>query len=170
MKTFKNIIVVALVFIQSVVFSQTESKIKVYAFLSETCPISQYYTAKLKQLDTIYRKSVDIIGVFSNHFSNENSIYDFKGTYSIPFSLVKDEGGALAKKFDANITPEVFVVDKTGKVIYSGRIDDSYMAINKKRDLTGTNELEDVLKMAASGQEVNVAKTKAVGCLITIKK
>jgi thiol-disulfide isomerase/thioredoxin len=145
-----------------------QSKTTVYIFLSETCPICQSYTLTLKELCLKY-PSVEFIGVFPNYYSDKKSIEKFRKEYSIPFQLTKDENAALTSKFKATITPEVFVVSN-GEIIYSGRIDDSFYAIGKRRNVITSTELDNALQQITSGKEVKTTKTKAVGCIINSSK
>lgn len=151
-------------FSQGTIDNPDQSKTTVYIFLSETCPICQSYTLTLKKLYSEY-PSVEFIGVFPNYFSDTNTISEFQKEYSIPFKLIKDGHGLLAKKLKATITPEVFVVTNNF-VDYSGRIDDSFYAIGKRRNVITSSELNEVLSQLSSGKKVRTSLTQAVGCII----
>ena len=70
----------------------------------------------------------------------------------------------------ATITPEVVIYDhRIGQILYSGRIDDRYVKVGKRRRHVQTSELEDALKAIRSGQPVAVRETQATGCLITLE-
>jgi hypothetical protein len=70
------------------------------------------------------------------------------------------------KHLAASITPEVFVYDKTSKLVYSGRIDNWAYAPGKTRTVITKNELADVLQKLSEGKNVSFHKTQAVGCFI----
>ncbi len=143
----------------------------VYAFLSETCPICQSYTLSLKQLDTKYKsKHIRIVGVFPNYYSTQKSIDEFKKKYAVPFDLIIDKKGELTKHFKASITPEVFVESPIKKLLYSGRIDDSFYALGKRRQVITSTELADAIEEIVSGKPIKITKTQAVGCIITTSK
>jgi thiol-disulfide isomerase/thioredoxin len=140
----------------------------VFVFLSESCPICQSYTLPLKELHKKYgKKNIRFIGVFPNDDVTEKDLEAFKITYSIPFELKLDSSGALTKKLNATVTPEVFVEDGDGNIIYSGRIDDSFYAVGKRRKVVTTHELADALASYVSNKAVRQPKTQAVGCIIT---
>jgi peroxiredoxin len=146
-------------------------EVTVYVFLSETCPICESYTLTLKALYSRYSsKSVKFIGVFPNHYSDEKGLSEFKKKYAIPFDLVLDKKNVLTKRLKASITPEVFVEDADKKIIYSGRIDDSFYAIGKRRNVITSNDLELALEAIASGKAPVQCKTQAVGCIISSSK
>ncbi len=135
-------------------------------FLSESCPICQSYTLPLKTLYQKYHQQVEFLGIFPNEGVSAADLEAFKKTYAIPFPLMTDSGNVLTKQFRATVTPEVFVRNAQQEVIYSGRIDNSFYAVGKRRKLVTTHELEDALSEYTSGHEVAVPKTQAVGCLI----
>ena len=41
------------------------------------------------------------------------------------FPVLKDEQNRVADKYDAQVTPEAFVINSSGMVVYHGRIDDN---------------------------------------------
>ncbi|HLC82683.1 MAG TPA: redoxin domain-containing protein [Bacteroidia bacterium] len=152
-------------------YKKTESKkATVYIFLSETCPICQSYTLTLKELYKKYNSKIEFVGVFPNYYADLDSIVSFKEKYAIPFELITDTDAKLTKHFKASITPEVFVENAGGKLLYSGRIDDSFYAIGKRRNVITATELSDALIQIVSGHPVAVPKTQAVGCIISISK
>lgn len=158
------ILTVASGFSQKPVIKETT----VYVFLSETCPICQNYTLTLKELYSKYKdQQIRMIGIFPNHYSTQKEIDAFRKQYSIPFPLTLDADGVFTKHFKAEVTPEVFVEDKTGKLIYSGRIDDTFYAIGKRRTVITSNELADTLEAISKGKEIKNNKTQAVGCIIS---
>ncbi|CAN5472011.1 hypothetical protein BH10BAC1_BH10BAC1_00330 [soil metagenome] len=143
----------------------------VYVFLSEACPICQNYTLTLKQLDIKYKsKHIRIVGVFPNYYSTQKSVDEFKKKYAVPFDLILDKKGELTKHFKASITPEVFVESPTKKLLYSGRIDDTFYALGKRRQVITSTELADAIEEIISGKPIKISKTQAVGCIITTSK
>lgn len=150
---------------------QTPKETTVYIFLSETCPICQSYTLTLKDLYKKYSdKHVKFVGVFPNYYADSDEIQKFKEKYSIPFSLIIDGGSELTKRFGATITPEVFVENSEKQLLYSGRIDDSFYAIGKRRKVITSTELVDALNAIVNNETIKVTKTQAVGCIISISK
>ena len=175
MKDFKiKILLVASFILCSFAFTQKatpQKPITVYIFLSETCPICQSYTLTLKDLYKKYKdKEVTFIGVFPNYYADSDQVKKFKAEYSIPFGLVVDGKSALTKHFSATITPEVFVENAEHQVLYSGRIDDSFYSLGKRRKVITSNDLDDALNSIVNNQKIKSTKTQAVGCIITTSK
>jgi len=175
MKDFriKTLLAVSFIVLSSFILSQkdTSKETMVYVFLSETCPICQSYTLTLKQLNTKYKsKHIRIVGVFPNYYSTQKSVDEFKKKYAVPFDLIIDKKGNLTKHFKASITPEVFVESPAKKLLYSGRIDDSFYALGKRRQVITSTELVNAIEEIVAGKPIKTVKTQAVGCIISTSK
>lgn len=141
----------------------------VYIFLSETCPICQSQTIELKNLSEHFTaKGVEFIGVFPNiSISTEASITKFKEKYNIPFTVKIDADQKLTKQFSATITPQVFVVRTAdNKVLYSGKVDNGYERIGKRRTVVTDRHLQKALLSILNKEIPEPAETKPVGCFI----
>jgi hypothetical protein len=77
-----------------------------------------------------------------------------------------DSNKKIANQLKASITPEVFILDINGSLLYSGRIDDWAYSLGKKRknitDHNLLNALEDIL----NSRTIKNPKTTAIGCYI----
>jgi hypothetical protein len=67
----------------------------------------------------------------------------------------------VARAYGAERTPDVFVLDRGGRVIYHGAIDDSV-----EPDAVGSTFLRDALDAALDDRAPAVAQTPPVGCTI----
>ncbi|MBM3416626.1 MAG: thioredoxin family protein [Bacteroidetes bacterium] len=73
-----------------------------------------------------------------------------------------DQNSALADAFGANRTPECFLFDAGGKLVYHGAIDDNPNdagAVSRKHLMMAIDEMKE-------GKEVSVKKSRSVGCPI----
>lgn len=73
-----------------------------------------------------------------------------------------DNNSTLADAFGANRTPECFLFNSEGKLVYHGAIDDNPSdagAVSRKHLVTAMDEMK-------SGKEVSVKQSKSVGCTI----
>jgi peroxiredoxin len=84
----------------------------------------------------------------------------------LKFPYVVDATSGVARAFGATRTPEAFLFDAEGKLVYHGTIDDS------PRDPEGVKEayLQQAVNAVASGQAVPLAETKSLGCTIKFRK
>ena len=73
-----------------------------------------------------------------------------------------DQHSALADAFGANKTPECFLFDANGKLVYHGAIDDNPNdagAVNRKHLFMAIDEMK-------AGKDVSVKESRSVGCTI----
>jgi hypothetical protein len=148
-------------------FAHTEPKnhYKVYVFLSEECPISQYYTLELKNLhQQFHSDSVVFMGIFPVKTSTPATIQKFVDTYGIPFATRADVRQRFAKKMGATIVPQVFVL-RGRTLLYSGKIDNSYERVGKRRTIITQHLLHDVLTNIVQNQPIVPSKTEPIGCI-----
>jgi len=151
------------------VINAESENIKVYVFLHESCIISQFYTLTLKELHDKYsREGIVFEGVFPNPKTKNEDLESFKEKYDLSFNMIIDSDQLLTKKLGATITPEVIVynIDKD-EIIYRGRIDDSYFRVGKRKRVSTTSELKDVLEAINNDEPVNVEFKDAIGCFIS---
>jgi peroxiredoxin len=80
------------------------------------------------------------------------------------FPYVVDATSDVARSFGASHTPEAYLFDKDGKLVYHGAIDDS-----KEADQVTKHFLQDAVDAAVAGKAVPVAETKAIGCSIKFR-
>ena len=138
----------------------------VVVFLGTECPLAKLYAPRLAELATEFEpKGVAFVGIDSNQQDSLLEIGHYVRVHKIDFPVLKDTAGEVADQFGATRTPEAFVLDPNGNVLYHGRIDDQfgigYQRTNEvKRDLA--NALDEIL----TGKPVSTPETESVGCLI----
>ena len=82
-----------------------------------------------------------------------------------PTAALLDPQGAMGRLYDAKTTPDMYVIDPQGKLIYSGAIDDH--PTPDKSDIPGSkNYVSAALTEAMAGQPVAMAHTRPYGCFV----
>jgi len=81
------------------------------------------------------------------------------------FPYVVDATSDVARAFGATHTPEAFLFDAHGKLVYHGAVDDN------AHDPAGVHEhwLADAVAAVAAGRPVRDAETKALGCSLKLR-
>jgi peroxiredoxin len=88
-------------------------------------------------------------------------------TWSIPNPILRDATGAVGKAYGATNTPNMFVIDRTGTVVYAGAIDNS--PDGEGRSPQGgklINYVDAALDDVAAGRPVKTAVTRPYGCSV----
>ena len=83
----------------------------------------------------------------------------------IKFPYVVDASSDVARAFGASRTPEAFLFDADGKLVYHGTIDDSPKDAAAVKDAY----LKDAVNAVSTGKTVTTAETKSMGCSIKFR-
>ncbi len=143
-----------------------KGKVHVVAFLGTECPLAKLYSIRLESLQSEFAtKGVSFIAVDSNQQDSLAEIAAFARRQSVTYPILKDPDGKVARMYGATRTPEVFLIDDTGSIRYSGRIDDQYVIGNVRQSPEKT-ELRDAIQFLLEKRDIAVTKTPAMGCLI----
>ena len=82
-----------------------------------------------------------------------------------PTAYVLDAGGTVGRAYSASTTPEMFVIDPRGTLLYKGGIDDKPTA--NPADIPGArNHVLAALAEVKAGKKVSVAETRSYGCSV----
>jgi hypothetical protein len=93
--------------------------------------------------------------------------------HNLPFPVLLDKDHSIAKYFDAKITPQTFVLDPAGHIVFSGMPDDSRRFLFKtaafnqgKKGQVPESYLAKALAQAMAGKAVTETPLKEAGCSI----
>ena len=138
----------------------------VVAFMGTECPLVRLYARRLDGIrEDFANKSVGLIAINSNQQDSIAEIQHFVRTHKIEFPVLKDVGNRVADQFNAERTPEIFVLNKSREIVYHGAIDDQFTyGIQKSK--SRNNYLIDALTELTSGKPVTTPTTESVGCII----
>lgn len=137
-------------------------------FSCNTCPVvGKYQSRTLETAKFATGNDIGVILLNSNEAtrSNGESFDDMKEygkEQGYPFSYVLDNNSAMADAFGATRTPEVFLFDKSGKLVYHGAIDDNANGPDEVIRKHAKIAMEEMI----AGKNVSTAKTRFVGCSI----
>ena len=129
----------------------------VHAYQSRTVEICNY--AKSKEIGVILLNSNEASRDDGDSFSDMKE-YASKQRYSWPY--VVDENSVMANAFGATRTPECFLFNTDGKLVYHGAIDDN----QNGADEVTRKHLKIAMDEMLGGKDVAVKTTRSVGCTI----
>jgi len=140
----------------------------VFIFMSPECPLSENYTKTIKDLSSQFaNQDVGLYIVFPGKFYHRQQIEVFIEKYQLPTDwIIYDPENLFREYFSATITPEAFLADVTGTVLYQGAIDNWAITLGKQRQVITEYYLADAIDSSLKRENVKIRKTRAVGCII----
>ncbi|MEO1050249.1 MAG: thioredoxin family protein [Bacteroidota bacterium] len=146
----------------------------IVVFTCNTCPYSQMYEQRIIDLHNMYaEKGFPVIAINSNDPMRQpgdsfDEMVKLAKNQKYPFPYVYDNTQEIAKAYGATNTPHVYILGKDGGslvVNYIGAID------NNARSASDVTEkyVENAVNALMGDKDVEVKKTKAIGCTIKWK-
>jgi peroxiredoxin len=137
-------------------------KATVIMFVSARCPVSNAYNERMNHLYKDYvDKGIFFVAINSNKQEDADEVKEHAEENNFRFAVLKDPGNKVADAFDAQVTPEIYVVNTKLELLYHGRIDNS-----RREDEVESKDLRIALDEILAGKSVNTTATKAFGCSI----
>ena len=142
-----------------------DSQILVIIFMCNHCPYVLAIINRLNALSEEFQsRGVALVGINANDANNypDDSFENMKNL-PLSFPYLHDENQDVVKMYKAVCTPDIFVYDEDRKLVYHGRLDDSWQHESgvKKRELA--EALENILK----GETIDkVEQVPCMGCSI----
>ncbi|MEK7404042.1 MAG: exo-alpha-sialidase [Acidobacteriota bacterium] len=101
-------------------------------FLSARCDASQRAAATLARINQQHRLGgVLLVGVFPNAAESGAEVRRFAQHLGLVFPVYRDPGGQAAKEFGAEVTPEAYLLDRQGTLVYRGSVEGLAGAVAK---------------------------------------
>src|SRR6185295_16181628 len=135
-------------------------------FTCNNCPFAKAWEERIVAIGNTYPdKGVSVIAVNSNDpavvaedgYEGMQKRATERGMH---YPYVMDATSEVARAFGATKTPEAFLFDATGKLVYHGTIDDNSNEPAKVEHFY----LREALDAVVAGRPVPLAETKALGC------
>ncbi|MBU1018101.1 thioredoxin family protein [Patescibacteria group bacterium] len=145
-----------------------DKKAVVIIFMCNHCPYVQAILNRLIRLQFHYAdKGVQLIGINSNESKNfpDDSFENMKKIAEkkeINFVYLHDESQEVAKVYQAQCTPDIYVFDQGRKLAYHGRLDDNW----QEEDAVEKRELRTALDAILESQPVPEPQYPSMGCSI----
>jgi len=148
---------------KEVKLSDYKGKIVVLQWFNEDCPfIQRHYEAKTFTAlsDKYADKGVVQLAIDSTGASTPADNQKWVSSHALKFPILQDRDHKVAKAYGARTTPHMFVIDKDGKVAYTGAIDNDPEGDKTDR----TNYVAQALDELLAGKSVSKPETKSYGC------
>jgi len=140
-------------------------------FTCNHCPFAKRWESRIVELGNAYAaRGIGVVAINANDpKAYEEDSFDVMQKRAIErgmqFPYVVDATSNLARAFGATKTPEAFLFDKSGKLVYHGAIDDNGEEPAKVENAY----LKLALEAVVNGADVPVKETKSIGCGIKFR-
>ena len=140
-----------------------KSKAVVVIFDATKCPYAIGYKGRVADMGKEYAaRGVTFVTINSNKTEPASEVAEDAKKNGFSFPVLKDEGNKVADLYAAKKTPEVYVLNPAGTLLYHGRIDETHEDPKNVKSPDLRNALDAIL----AGRAVPAAETKAFGCSI----
>jgi peroxiredoxin len=143
-----------------------KDQIVVLEWLNLECPHSRYhYDTVQTMVNTAkkYRdKGVVWLAVNSTFKTTPEANREFAAKYKLPYPILDDRAGELARKYGARTTPHIFIIDKEGHIAYDGAIDNAPLG-KQKAGAGRLNYADQALSELTQGRKVSLPNTPPYG-------
>ena len=157
--------------------SDFKGKIVVLEWLNHGCPfVRKHYDAgNMQALQKIYvSKNVVWLSVISSapgkqgHVSPQEAREEMVKYKSGATNVLLDPTGKVGLLYEAKTTPHIFVINKEGKLVYQGAIDDK-PDTDTTSIASAKNYVAEALDLTIANKPVSQATTKSYGCSVKYK-
>lgn len=138
-------------------------------FSCNTCPVVIRNQSRTKEICAYAKnKTIGVVLLNANEGDRKGgnsfaAMQDYAKGQGYQWYYAVDDNSMLADAFGASRTPECFLFDKNGKLVYHGAIDNSP---GDPAKITRHHLAEAINEMTA-GKEVSVKETRSIGCSIS---
>jgi hypothetical protein len=139
----------------------------VYVFTTTDCPIANRYAPEINRLASMFAGKARFQLVYPVPTDTDDRIRDHVKRFGYTtLSWRRDAALELAGEIGIRVTPEV-AITVNRQVVYRGRIDDRYVDLGRDRPEPTVRDLERSLEAVLAGKPVPVARTQAIGCILS---
>lgn len=143
--------------------SDYEDKVVVLDFRSQNCPWSRGADTSFGHMAGKYAKQgVVFLGIDSDRTNTPGDIKAYADKAGISYPILKDVHNRYADRIAASRTPEIYIVNAKGAVVFHGAYDNR-TAPDRAGDI---NYVSKALDEILAGKAVSTAAVKAWGCTI----
>ena len=146
--------------------SDIKNSIIVLEWMNPDCPfVQRHYDSKtMTTLANKYKeKNVVWIAINSTHYMNKQDNQNWINKFKVGYPILDDSSGSVGKLYGAKTTPNMYIIDPSGILVYSGAIDDDPRG---SKDGKALNYVDQALEEILAGKPVTITQSKPYGCSV----
>ena len=134
-------------------------------FIAPDCPLCKTLSTPFAEMSQAY-PDIQFLGVMSGQHYEAMELNMFATETKFEPAIFRDYDYAVAHQLGAGITPEFFLIDSTGSILYSGMMDDRILSLGNYKQTWDELYLKDALDAVLHGKKPVITKTEAIGCVL----
>lgn len=140
-------------------------------FMCNHCPYVKAKIDAIKEVHDRFGDRIAVVGINSNDAARypDDSYENMKAVAAergIKFDYLVDETQDVARRYGAVCTPDPFLFDSAGRLVFHGRIDDAMSPESTATEKTMINNIETLL----AGRHIEKNFDPSIGCSIKWKE
>ena len=141
-------------------------------FTCNACPWAKLWESRIAAIgNAAQKRGIGVVAINSNDpgVNSEDSYGEMvkrAKKLGLKFAYAVDGTSQVAVAYGATKTPEAFLFDASGKLVYHGTIDDNAKDAKSVKQFY----LRQAVDAVAAGKAVPTAETKSLGCSIKFRK
>jgi peroxiredoxin len=158
---------------ETVKLKDYQDKVIVLEWINFSCPYSRYhYKTKKTMIELANRyQSQGVVWVAVNSTptvtaDDYQAFLKSIGVDALPYPVVDDHEGKIGQAFGATVTPQVMIIDKTGKIAYSGSVDNAPLGKTRPAGAKTINHVDRALSELLNDRPVSTLETVLMGSAV----
>jgi thiol-disulfide isomerase/thioredoxin len=137
-------------------------------FICNHCPYVIHAQKQIIEISNKYLPQIEFVAISSNDIAQypddgPEKMAELALKLKFGFPYLYDETQNVAKKYQAECTPEFYLFDKDNKLIYRGRLDESSPGNGIESD---GKDLRNAIDNFLAGKEISDHQRPSMGCNI----
>jgi peroxiredoxin len=153
---------------KSVTLADLKGKVVVLEWINKDCPIDAR-VIDAGRISAVYDKFKDKVTWLAVDSTASHTANDYANTiamWKLAYPIINDATGIIGHAYAATNTPQMFIINTDGKLVYNGAIDNDPNGSNAKP----TNYVDQALTELLAGKTISIAESKPYGCTVKYAK
>ena len=141
----------------------SQHKYTLVMFLAPDCPLCHTLSTPFSKLNEKY-PNMQGIGIISGNYYSAMEINHFATETAFKPAIFRDNLYQIARQLNATVTPEFYILDSTGNILYQGMMDDRIERLGRYKQQWKNNYLEDAILSVRNNLRPKIERTTPIGC------
>ena len=151
---------------EAISLTDFRGKYVVLEWFNPHCRAVQQHREIMRKLAHHYQwRGIIWLGINSTHYMTREDNLMWKETNQLNYRILDDFNGEIARRYQVKMTPQIYIINPMGNVIYSGAIDDNVHGDKSQPFNYVAAALEEIL----TDKPITHSQTRSYGCLVQYK-